>query len=129
MPSPTKTGGHPTGWDSNSVAASASETSGWIDFSTSYGGTLNIKITNGTISPSAAGNGIQMIHATKSTGTPEEFNFGGQLRAGLQASASYQWGGIDIPIGVKFIKIKMDNNDCNRAVTVKVKWTKVTSMS
>jgi hypothetical protein len=114
---------------STTVSASTSATSGNIDFTSSYAGTVNVAITNGATAPTAAGNGLQ-LQVAKDTGTAETwFDFGGPLRGGVDNNGVYDWGGIEVPIGVMYMRGAMDNNAANQSVTVKIMTTKVTAMA
>ena len=94
-------------WSSNTLTAGAGdETSSAVNLTTSYGASLNIMVTNGGTGPTLPAECQIQVSADDTT----YFNFGGPLVAGVTNSGVYKWGGIDIPIGVMYLKLVAGSN-------------------
>ena len=77
-----------------------------VTMDTHYGASLSAKLTNGATGPTVAG----QIQIQVSQDNSEWYDFGGALVGDTANSAVVSWGGIDIPIGVEFVRIVTGSN-------------------
>lgn len=89
-----------------SVAASGSTTSVVVNLDNGYGAALGVKITNGGTGPTIAG----QCQIEVSQDNSEFYNFGGPIVGALGNSAVTSKGGIDIPVGVEFLRLTAGSN-------------------
>ena len=94
-------------WSSQTLTAGAgATTSSAVDLVDGYGAALNIKIANGATGPTVPAEVSIQVSADDTT----YFKFGGSLVAGTTNNGTYEWGGIDIPIGNKYLKLVAGTN-------------------
>lgn len=112
-------------WSSQTLTAGAGDTtSSAVDLSDGYGAALHIKLTNGATGPTVAA----QVQIQVSADNSEYYNFGGALKGGTANSGVYSWGGIDIPVGVEYVKLVAGSNT-GQNVTVDADISEVTALS
>jgi len=93
-------------WQAVSQAAGATTTSAAVDLTAAYGAVLDIKVTNGSTGPTVVG----QVQIQVSEDNTEWYNFGGALVASLGNSIVSQWGGIEIPMAVNYVRLEGSAN-------------------
>ena len=93
-------------FQATSVAASGTTTTAAVTIDDGYGAALGIKITNGATGPTVAG----QCQIEVSQDNSEWFNFGGPLVGALGNNVITSWGGVDIPIGVEYLRLTAGSN-------------------
>ena len=105
------------------VAAEADTTSDAVNLTAGYGASLNIRLTNGATGPTVA---AQVQIRVSADGT-SWWNFGGALRGGVANSGVYEWGGIDIPAPVMYVRLVAGSNT-GQDVTVDADISQITAV-
>lgn len=98
------------------------------DLTSAYGACVNIKLTNsGTTNTVPAIVYIQ-VAGTNSSGAM--YSFGGGLRGVTAANAIVSWGGIELPIGVMYVRLlsTSPSSTTSQSVTVDAELMKVTAV-
>lgn len=94
-------------WGSKTLTADAGDTtSSSVNLTDGYGASLNIRLTNGGTGPTVAAQ-VQIEVSADNSGW---FDFGGPLVGSTGNSAVSEWGGIEIPIGVQYIRLVAGSN-------------------
>ncbi len=89
-----------------------------------YGASLHIKITNGGTGPTVA----LSLQIWVSGDNSEFYKFGGELQSDTDNSGEYSWGGIEIPMGVEYLKIAPATTNTGEDVTVDADISEVTAV-
>lgn len=105
------------------TAAAGDTTSSAVDLTAGYGAALNIKLTNGATGPTIAAQVQIRVSADNTT----YWNFGGPLVGKTSNNGVSEWGGIEIPIGVKYVKLVSGSNT-GQNVTIDADIAEVTSV-
>ena len=112
-------------WTAQTLTAGAGNTtSSAVDLADGYGAALNIRLTNGATGPAIAA----QVQIEVSNDNTEWFDFGGPLVGGTVNSEVVEWGGIEIPIGIKYIRLVAGSNT-GQNVTVDADISEVTALS
>lgn len=90
-----------------------------------YGASLHIKVTNGATGPTIA----LSLKVQVSADNSEWYDFVGPLQSQLGAGVVTSWGGIEIPIGVEYLKIVPVTRNTDQNVTVDADISEVTALS
>lgn len=106
------------------TAGAADNTSTVWDLQDGYGGCVSIKITNGATGPTVAA----QAQIQTSPDNSNWYKFGGALVAGLGNNVVTSWGGIPIPIGVKYLKVTSGSNT-GQNVTIRTEGSEVVAIS
>ncbi len=88
------------------TAGAGDTTSSAVTMDTHYGASLSIKLTNGGSAPTTPA----QVQIQVSQDNSEWYDFGGALVGSVTNSAVVSWGGIDIPIGIEFLRIVSGSN-------------------
>lgn len=113
-------------WSSETfTAGSAHADSSAVDLADGYGAALNVKITNGATAPTVA-LGLQIQVSNDNSAW---FDFGGPLMGDTGNSEVVSWGGIQIPIEAKYLKIVNYQTNTGQNVTVDADISEVTAIS
>ena len=107
------------------VAATPHADSSTITLDDGYGASLHIKVTNGGTGPTIA----LALQIQVSADNSEWYDFGGPLQSATGNSVVTSWGGIDIPIGVEYLKIINSTANTGQDVTVDADISEVTALS
>jgi hypothetical protein len=111
-------------WTAQSLTAGAGNTtSSAVDLADGYGAALNIKLTNGATGPTVAA----QVQIEVSNDNSSWFKHGGPLVGATGNNAVSEWGGIEIPIGVKYLRLVAGSNT-GQAVTVDADISEVTAI-
>jgi len=93
-------------WSTQTLTAGAEDTtSSTVTLDDGYGAALHIKLTNGGTGPTVAA----QVEVQVSADNSEWYEFC-TLPGGTLASAVYEWGGIEIPIGVEYLRLVAGSN-------------------
>ena len=112
-------------WSAVTLTAGAGDTtSSAVDLTDGYGGTLNIKLTNGATGPTIAA----QVQVQVSEDNSEWYNFGGALIGSTANNAVTSWGGIIIPIATKYLRLVAGSNT-GQNVTVDADLSEVTAIA
>ena len=106
------------------TASEADETSALATLDDGWGATLHVKITNGATGPTIAAKVQIQVSADNS----EWYDFGGPLVGSTVSSEVVSYGGIDIPIGVEYLRLLAGSNT-GQAVTVDADISEVTALA
>lgn len=93
------------------TAGAADETSALATLDDGYGAALHVKITNGATGPTVAAKATVQVSPDNS----EWYDFC-VLQGGTANNGVYSWGGIDIPIGVEYLRILAGSNTAQDVV-------------
>jgi hypothetical protein len=94
-------------WNANALTAStADETSGVQTLDAGYGAALHIQFTNGGTGPTIPA----QCQIEVSGDNTEWYDFGGPLIGTTTSSDVVSWGGIEIPIGVEYLRLVAGSN-------------------
>jgi len=111
-------------WNAQSLTAGAGDTTSAAQtIDTGYGAALHIKLTNGATGPTIAA----QVQIEVSGDNTEWYNFGGPLVGSVSNNGIAQWGGIEIPIGVEYLRLVAGSNT-GQAVTVDADISNVTAI-
>ena len=111
-------------WSSQTLTAGAGDTtSSAVDLQDGYSAALNIKLTNGGTGPTVPGQVLIQVSNDNSAW----FDFGAALVGNSTNSAVVAWGGIDIPIGVKYLRLVAGSNT-GQNITVDADISEVTAI-
>ena len=105
------------------TASAGDHTSTVADLADGYGATLSIKITNGATGPTVAAR----AQIWTSPDNSNFYKFGGALIATLGNAVITSWGGIPIPIGVKYLEV-ISGSNTGQNVTIRVEISEVTAV-
>jgi hypothetical protein len=112
-------------WSGVTLSASAANTTSSAQtLTTSYGSVVNISLTNGGTGPTTAAQVLIQVSADNS----HWYDFGGPLVGSTTGSAAISWGGIEIPLGVQYLRLVAGSNT-GQAVTVSADISQVTAVS
>lgn len=112
-------------WSGTTLTAGAGDTtSSAVTLDDGYGAALHIKLTNGGTGPTIAAEVVIEVSADNS----EWYHFSAPLKGSTGNSAVLSWGGIDIPIGVEYLRLKAGSNT-GQDVTVDADISEVTAVS
>lgn len=103
------------------TAGTGDTTSSAVDMSTYRAASLNVKLTNGTTGPTVAAQVQIEVSGDNSTW----YKFGGPIVGQTGNSAVHSLGGIDIPVGVKYLRLVAGSNT-GQNVTIDADITGVT---
>ncbi len=111
-------------WNAQSLTAGAGDaTSALATLDDGYGAALHIKLTNGATGPTIAA----QVQIEVSADNSEWYEFGGVMQAGVGNDDVVSWGGINIPIGVEYLRLVAGSNT-DQAVVVDADISEVTSL-
>lgn len=111
-------------WAAQTLTAGAGNTTATaVDLADGYGAALNITLTNGATGPTVAAQVQIEVSNDNSTWS----KFGGPLVGSTANSAVSSWGGIDVPIGVKYVRLVAGSNT-GQNVTVEADISEVVSV-
>ncbi|HVC54954.1 MAG TPA: hypothetical protein VND95_03310 [Stellaceae bacterium] len=115
-------------WSGTTLTAGAGNvTSSVIDLSTSYGSTINIRLTNGATGPTVAAQVQVMVANDYNAGSPTlPVNFGGAFTGGVDNGGVY-YASVEIPIGVEAVYLVAGSNT-GQNVTVDADISTVTAV-
>lgn len=105
------------------TAGAADTTSSVVTLDDGYGASLHIKLTNGATGPTVAA----QVQIQVSADNSEWYDFGGALIGSTTNSEVVSWGGIEIPIGVEYIRLVAGSNT-GQNVTVDADISEVTAV-
>lgn len=88
------------------TAGAADTTSTAVTLDTGYGASLHIKLTNGATGPTLAA----QVQIQVSADNTEWYDFGGPLVGNVDNNGMVSWGGIEIPIGIEYLKLVAGSN-------------------
>lgn len=108
----------------NLVAGAGDTTSSAVTLDDGYGAGLHIKLTNGATGPTIAA----QVQIETSADNSEWYDLGGPLVGGTGNSGVRSWGGIEIPIGVEYIRVVAGSNT-DQNVVVDADISEVTAVS
>jgi len=112
-------------WDGVTLTAAAGDTtSSAVTLDDGYGAAVHIKITNGGTGPTIAA----QVQIEASADNSEFYKFGGPLIGATGNSVVSSWGGIEIPIGVEYIRLAGGSNT-GQDVVVDADLSEVTAVS
>ena len=106
------------------VAAAGDQTSAAADLADGYSATASVKLTNGATGPTVAA----QVQIQTSPDNSNWYAFGGSLVGSTVNSAVVSWGGIEIPMGVKYVRGVAGSNT-GQNVTVRMEITEVSAVS
>lgn len=110
-------------WSGETLTASAADTtSGVQTLDDGYGAALHVKLTNGATGPTVPAQVAVQVSADNS----EYFEFC-TLQGGTANAGVYSWGGIEIPIGVEYLRLVAGSNT-GQNVTVDADISEVTAI-
>ena len=104
------------------TAGAGDQTATAVNLTDGYGGTYDVKITNGGAAPDIAA----QTQIQTSPDNSNWFDYGGPLVAGLTNSAVYSWL-IDIPVGVQYVRSVAGSNTA-QDVTIRESLSEVTAV-
>ena len=111
-------------WNSQTLTAGAGDTTSSAQtIDDGYGAALHIKLTNGGTGPTVAA----QVQIEVSGDNSEWYEFGGPLVGSTANSAVVSWGGIEIPIGVEYLRLVAGSNT-GQNVTVDADISEVTAV-
>jgi hypothetical protein len=111
-------------WSSQTLTASAGDTtSSAVVLDDGYGAAVSIKLTNGATGPTIAA----QVQIQVSQDNSEWYDFGGPLVGDTANSAVVSWGGIEVPIGVEYLRLVAGSNT-GQNVTVDADISEVTAL-
>lgn len=115
-------------WAAQTLTAGAGNiTSSVIDLSTTYGSTINIKLTNGATGPTVAAQVQVVVGNNYNAGSPTLLtNFGGAC-VGSTSNSAVSYFSIEIPIGIEAVELVAGSNT-GQAVTVDADISSVTGL-
>ncbi len=94
-------------WSSVTLTAGAGDTVATaVDLTDGYGASLNIRLTNGATGPTVPA----QVQIEVSNDNSSWYDFGGPLKATTTNSAVAEWGGIEIPAGVQYLRLTAGSN-------------------
>lgn len=93
-------------WQAVSQAATATTTSAAVDLRVAYDAAVSIKVTNGATGPTVAAT----VQIQVSEDNVEWYNYGGALQASLGNGIVSQWGGIEIPAAINYLRLVGSGN-------------------
>jgi hypothetical protein len=94
-------------WSGQTLTAGGATTnSSVVDLTDGFGAALHIKLTNGGSGPTVAA----QVQIQTSADNTEWYNFGGAFVGSTTNSAKVSWGGVDIPIGVEYLRLRAGSN-------------------
>lgn len=105
------------------TAGAGDTTSGVIVLDDGYGAGLHIQLKNGATGPTIPAQ-VQMQVSPNNT---VFYNFGGPLKGGTSNNGVSSWGGIEIPIGVEYLRIVSGSNT-GQNVTLNAAVSEVTAV-
>lgn len=89
-----------------------------------YGASLHVKFTNGATGPTVPA----QVQIQVSADNVEWYDFGPVLKGDTANNAIRSWGGIEIPLGVEYLRLIAGSNT-NQNVTVDSDISEVTALS
>ena len=111
-------------WSGTTLTAGAGDTtSSAVTLDDGYGAALGIKLTNGATGPTVAA----QVQIEASQDNSEWYKFGGQLVGATGNSEVSSWGGIEIPIGVEYVRL-VGGSNTGQHVTVDADISEVTAI-
>lgn len=111
-------------WSGTTLTAGAADTtSSAVVLDDGYGASLHIKLTNGATGPTVAAQVLIQVSADNS----EWYDFGRALVGLTTNSGVASWGGIEIPIGVEYLRLVAGSNTVQN-VTVDADISEVTAL-
>lgn len=111
-------------FNSQTLTAGAGDTtSSAVTLDDGYGAAMGIKLTNGAIGPTVSAEVQIQVSADNS----EWYNFGGPLIGSAGNNDVNSWGGIEIPIGVEYLRLVAGSNT-GQNVTVDADISEVTAV-
>lgn len=106
------------------TAGSTHADSSVVTLDDGYGAALHVKITNGATGPTVA----LSLQIWVSADNSEWYKFGGELQGNTDNNGEVSWGGINIPMGVEYLKIAPATNNTGQNVTVDADISEVTAI-
>lgn len=111
-------------WSGVTLTAAAGDTTATaVVLDDGYGAALHIKLTNGATGPTIAA----QVQIEVSADNSEWYAFGGPLVGNTDNNGVVEWGGIDIPIGVEYLRL-VGGSNTGQDVTVDADISEVTSL-
>ena len=112
-------------WSSQTLTAGAGDTTATaVTLDDGYGAVLHVKLTNGATGPTVAA----QVQIQVSADNSEWYDFGPPLVGSTGNSEVSSWGGIEIPIGVEYLRLVAGSNT-GQNVTVDADISEVTALS
>ena len=112
-------------WSSQTLTAGAGDTtSAVLNLTDGYGGTLNIKLTNGATGPTLP---AQVLIQCSEDNFTEAYDVGDALVGLTGNSAVISWGMIVIPPGTQYLRLVAGSNT-DQNVTVDADFSEVTGV-
>ena len=94
-------------WNSLTLTAGAGDTTSTaITLDDGFGAVLHIKLTNGATGPTIAA----QVQIEVSGDNSEWYKFGGPLLSNTDNNGIESWGGIDLPIGIEYVRLVAGSN-------------------
>lgn len=110
-------------WSSQTLTAGAGDTTATaVTLDDGYGAALHVKLTNGATGPTVAAQVEIQVSADNSEWYEMATLIGGTANSGV-----YSWGGIEIPIGVEYLRLVAGSNT-GQNVTVDADISEVTAL-
>jgi hypothetical protein len=106
------------------VAGEAHAASSVITLDDGYGAALHVKITNGATGPTIP----LSLQIQVSSDNSEFYDFGGPLQGLTTNNGVISWGGIEIPIGVEYLRLISAVTNTGQNVTVDADISEVTAV-
>jgi hypothetical protein len=111
-------------WSGQTLTAGGGDTtSSAVTLDDGYGAALHIKLTNGATGPTVPA----QVQIETSADNSEWYEFGGALVGTTTNSDVVSWGGIEIPIGVEYLRLVAGSNT-GQNVTVDADLSEVTAV-
>lgn len=112
-------------WSGQTLTAGAGDTtSSVVTLDDGYGAALHVKLTNGATGPTVAA----QVQIQVSADNSEWYNFGPVLKGVTSNNGVAQWGGIEIPMGVEYLRLVAGSNTAQN-VTVDADISEVTALN
>lgn len=105
------------------TAGASDTTSSVVTLDDGYGAALHIKLTNGATGPTVAA----QVQIQVSADNSEWYDLGGALVGSTTNSDVVSWGGIEIPVGVEYLRLVAGSNT-GQAVTCDADISEVTAV-
>lgn len=106
------------------VAGESHAASNVVTLDDGYGAALHVKITNGATGPTVP----LSLQIQVSADNSEFYDFGGPLQGLTANNGVISWGGIEIPIGVEYLRLISAVTNTGQNVTVDADISEVTAV-
>lgn len=111
-------------WTGTSQSAGATTTSSAVDLADGYGAVLHMKVTNGGTGPTLPA----QIQIETSDDNSAWYDFGSPFVALTGNSVVTDWGGVELPAGVKHVRL-VGSGNTGQAVTLDAAVTEIVAVS